>query len=85
MYWLTESEQGQGIMTEALRKIIEYTFEELKLHRIEITCAIENNRSSALPKKLGFTFEGIERESGWLYDHFVDLEIYSLLAPEWQK
>lgn len=84
-YWLTEDFQGKGIMNDALKVLIEYAFTEMKLNRIEITVAIENTRSSALPKKLGFTLEGIAREAGWLYDHFVDLDVYSLLAKEWKK
>lgn len=84
-YWLVEEHQGKGIMTDAMKVILDYVFNEMKLNRIEITVAIENTRSSALPKKLGFTLEGIAREGGWLYDHFVDLEVYSLLAKEWNK
>ncbi len=55
------------------------------MNRIEVTCAIGNDKSSAIPKKLGFVFEGVSRGAGWLYDHFVDLEVHSLLAKEWQK
>lgn len=84
-YWLTEEAQGKGIMTAALEVVIEYAFSTMGIHRIEITCALENTRSSALPKKLGFIFEGIAREGSWLYDHFVDLEVYSLLSNEWKK
>jgi ribosomal-protein-serine acetyltransferase len=84
-YWLTEEYQGKGIMTDSLRTVINYIFTEMKLNRIEITVAIGNIKSSAIPKKLGFTFEGIAREGEWLYDHFVNLEVYSLLAKEWKK
>jgi ribosomal-protein-serine acetyltransferase len=84
-YWLAEDFQGKGIMTDSIKVVIEYVFEKMNLNRIEVTCAIGNEKSSALPKKLGFTYEGISRESGWLYDHFVDLEVYSLLAKEWSK
>ena len=84
-YWLIEASQGKGIMTDSLKAVINYAFQEMKVNRIKVTVAVENTKSSALPKKLGFTFEGVEREAGWLYDHFVDLEVYSLLAKEWQK
>jgi len=84
-YWLAEEYQGKGIMTDSLKKVIEYSFTEMNINRIEITVATENTKSSALPKKLGFTLEGVAREGGWLYDHFVDLEVYSLLAKEWKK
>ncbi len=85
MYWLAEEFQGQGIMLDSLKALIDYLFNIMKLNRIEIGCAIGNDRSAALPKKLGFTFEGISRQANWLYDHFVDIEVYSLLADEWKK
>ncbi len=84
-YWLAEDFQGKGIMTDSLKAVIEYSFSVLKMNRIEVTCAIGNDKSSAIPKKLGFVFEGVSRGAGWLYDHFVDLEVHSLLAKEWQK
>ena len=84
-YWLAEELQGKGIMTDSLKVAINYAFSEMKLNRIEISCAIGNIKSSALPKKLGFTFEGIAREGNWLYEHFVDLEVYSLLTNQWKN
>ncbi len=84
-YWLGEEFQGQGIMTDSLKTVIAYAFKEMGLNRIEITCATQNTKSSAIPRKLGFTFEGITRQGEWLYDHFVDLEVYSLLATEQEK
>ncbi len=84
-YWVGEELQGKGIVTDTLKAVIDYAFTEMGLNRIEITCATGNTKSSAIPKKLGFIFEGIAREGEWLYDHFVDLEVYSLLAKEWHK
>ena len=84
-YWLAEEFQGKGIMNDSLKTAIEYLFKEIKLNRIEVCCAIGNVKSSALPKKLGFTFEGISRQSEWLYNHFVDMEVYSLLAKDWKN
>ncbi len=85
MYWLNDESQGKGIMNDSLKAVIDYIFNVLKLNRIEVSCAIGNNKSSALPKKLRFTFEGISRQANWLYDHFVDLEVYSLLNEEWKN
>jgi ribosomal-protein-serine acetyltransferase len=78
-YWLDAAHQGKGIMTESCRAVVEYDFTELQLHRIVIRCATENRRSRAIPERLGFSFEGVAREAEWLYDHFVDLAIYSKL------
>lgn len=82
-YWLAEPMQGKGIMTKACQTLIAYAFDELGLNKVEIHCATGNIRSCAIPKRLGFTQEGILREGEWLYDHFVDLAVFGMLAREW--
>jgi len=84
-YWLDESSQGKGLMTAACRAMTRHALSELKLNRVEIRCAVGNERSRAIPKRLGFTEEGRLREVEWLYDHFEDHMVYSLLAGEIQK
>ncbi len=82
-YWLDEDYRGKGIMTTACELLISYGFTHFNLNRVEISCAVENEKSAAIPKRLGFTKEGYFRESEWLYDHFVDQELYSILKSEW--
>ncbi len=82
-YWLGAAFQGKGLMTKACRALISYAFDELGLNRVEIRCATENKRSRAIPERLGFTQEGIVREAEWLYDHYVDLIVYAVLAWQW--
>ncbi|RYL95084.1 N-acetyltransferase [Sporolactobacillus sp. THM7-4] len=83
-YWLSEDKQGRGIMTRSCRAIIDDTFLATDLNRIEIRAASQNTKSRAIPERLGFTHEGRVRQSEWLYDHFVDHEIYSLLRSDWE-
>ncbi len=83
-YWLGGSFEGKGIMTRACSALLTYAFDELMLNRVEIQCAVGNTRSRAIPRRLGFTLEGIRRKSEWLYDRFFDLELYSILAEEWR-
>ncbi|WP_407271169.1 GNAT family N-acetyltransferase [Radiobacillus sp. PE A8.2] len=82
-YWLGEEFQGKGIMSKAFESLINYGFKELNLNRIEVSVAVENAKSRALPERFGFTEEGTIRQAEWLYDHFVDHVIYGLLADEW--
>jgi len=82
-YWLGADFQGRGMMTRACRAAVRYAFEKLQINRVTILCATGNLRSRAIPQRLGFTQEGTLREAEWLYDHFVDLVVYSLLAREW--
>ncbi|MDN5476856.1 MAG: GNAT family N-acetyltransferase [Chryseobacterium sp.] len=61
---------NKGYATESLRKIIDFGFENLKLHRIEAGCAIENIGSINVLEKVGMLREGHTRsllplKSGW--------------------
>jgi len=82
-YWLAATHQGKGLMTASCRALVSYGFKTLNLHRIVIMAATANSRSRAVPDRLGFTHEGTSREAEWLYDHFVDLEVYACLQSEW--
>jgi ribosomal-protein-serine acetyltransferase len=83
-YWIDEAHQGQGLVTASCQVLVDHAFAALNLHRLAIACATANARSRAIPQRLGFTYEGRVREAEWLYDHFVDHEVYSQLQPEWE-
>lgn len=82
-YWLDEKMQGKGIIIRSSSALIQFIFDSMEMNRIMIKVAVNNSKSSAIPKKLGFHFEGIEREGEALHGKFVDLEIYSLLKKDW--
>ncbi len=83
-YWLDEAYEGRGIMTRACRAMVTEGFRQYGLHRIEIRCGTGNNRSSAIARRLGFVEEGILREAEWLFDHWVDLRVFSMLEQDWK-
>ena len=78
-YWLIPEAQGNGAMNLALKKLIEFCFETLDLHRLEIRCAEENVRSARVAERSGFQYEGLLRDAEYLHDRFVTLKVYSLL------
>lgn len=82
-YWLGEEFQGKRIMSRSFGAMLEYGFKEIGLNRIEVCAAAENHKSRAIPERFGFQKEGTLRQAEWLYDHYVDLVMYSLLAEEW--
>jgi ribosomal-protein-serine acetyltransferase len=84
-YWLAEAAQGQGVMTRCCAAVVRHGFATLNLNRVAIFCATENQRSRAIPERLGFSLEGVYREAEWLYDHFVDLAGYGMVAREWAR
>ncbi|MGF1591192.1 MAG: GNAT family N-acetyltransferase [Pleurocapsa sp.] len=82
-YWLGEEYNGKGIMTKSVRELIEVGFDYYGLNRVEIRCAVGNNRSRALPERLGFKNESIIREAEKLLDKYVDHVVYGLLRSEY--
>jgi len=83
-YWLAEPFTGRGIMTRAVNALVDYAF-AIGLNRVKIMCATGNRASCAIPERLGFQLEGVQRQSEWLYDHFVDWNVYAMLAKDWQQ
>lgn len=76
---------NQGYATEALKAIINFGFETLKLHRIEAGCAVDNIGSFKVLEKAGMIREGRLRQvlplkSGWS-DNFE----YSILETDERK
>ncbi|MCP3028817.1 GNAT family N-acetyltransferase [Halobacillus sp. A5] len=76
--------QGKGYGSEAMELLINYAFDELNLHRLQLTVFEYNQPALWLYEKLGFTYEGAQREfilrDGEAYDMFI----YGLLAREWR-
>jgi len=80
-----EAFKQKGLMTEALKKVLEYGFTKLNLHRIEALIAAENQPSLKLLQRYGFTKEGTMREDYVVNGKNEDSDCYSLLKWEWEN
>ena len=82
-YWLSEKHQEQGIVTKSVQKLCEFAFSNMDINRIQIKCAVNNLASIKIPIRLGFIFEGIERQGELLYGNvFTDVVVYSKLKSD---
>lgn len=81
-YVLNRSYWGRGLMTEAMRCMIDYAFDQLKLHRLEADTDPENRGSLRLLEKLGFKTEGHFRERWFIDDQWLDSTMLGLLVSE---
>jgi ribosomal-protein-serine acetyltransferase len=81
-YWLVPHMQGKGIVTTSVQKLIKIAFKKLRMNRIQIKVACGNEKSAAIPKRLGFQFEGTEREGEFHHGKYLDLEVYGLLKSD---
>lgn len=84
-YWILSGFQGRGIITESVKSCIKYGFEELGLNKIIIRCSKENQKSAAIPERLGFTLEGVLRQEDFRNDAFEDLLFFGLLRNEYEN
>jgi ribosomal-protein-alanine N-acetyltransferase len=83
-YWIAVDCWNRGYATEASRRIIDFGFEDLRLHRIEAHHFLRNPASGRVMEKLGMKQEGVVRDHVIKWDRFESLAIYSILEPEWK-
>ncbi len=82
-YSLSRAHWNRGYMTEALREVIDYSFRELSMHRVEAQHETANPASGAVMRKCGMSKEGTLR--GRLYNKgkYVDVDLYSILKEDY--
>lgn len=83
-YWIHEKQTRNGYATEVTAALTKVAFEIDKVGRVEIHCAVENDKSAGVPKKLGFTHEGNRRRMAKDADGTVhDSMIWTMLKEEY--
>ncbi|OAB39827.1 GNAT family N-acetyltransferase [Paenibacillus glacialis] len=77
LYW------GQGYMSEAIQLLLNYGFQVMGLHRIEVLVDPRNERASRLFIAQQFQMEGKLRDYRHTTEGFHDVHIYSVLHGDW--
>ena len=83
-YWIAVGRWNLGYATEASRRVIEFGFDVLGLHRIEARHLLRNPASGEVMKKLGMQPEGVQRDWAIKWERFESLALYAVLEPEWR-
>ena len=81
--WFHPDAWGNGYALEASVYLIEYGFQQLRLHRISATTLTRNQAANTLCERLGFVHEGTARETQFVDGEYLDVERYGLLVDEW--
>ncbi len=81
-YWVGEPHARQGVMTEAVRIVLRFAFNELTLHRLEAACLPSNAASRRLLTKCGFREEGYAPQYLKINGLWEDHVLFALLASE---
>lgn len=78
-YVLNPCVWGHGYATEALRAVIAFGFEQLKLHRIEARYVIGNAASRHVMERVGMTYEGTLRGAMLIKHEHCDIGICAVV------
>ncbi|MCW7944194.1 GCN5 family acetyltransferase [Streptomyces hygroscopicus] len=83
--WLEPAGTGRGLVTRAMRVLIDWAFDERGIHRVEWYASSANVASVNVARRLGMSRDGVLRESYLYRGVRQDTEVWSVLAPEWRE
>jgi len=83
-YWLVGRHEGKGLISSAVQ-LIEAELFELGFNRVEIRCDPANDKSAAVPKRCGYTFEGTLRQEAMMYEKYRDTSVYSKIKADLKR
>lgn len=81
-YWLRADMTGRGYITEAVMLLTDYVFATYAARRVFIQCDARNERSAAVPRRLGFTHEATLRNTALAYDGVLRSTLIFALTPD---
>jgi len=84
-YCIGSKFQRKGFCVEAVKAILDFAFEQVNIHKMQV-CHKENNiASKGIIKKCGFTYEGMLRDYFFMDGKYVSRLYYSMLRKEWKN
>jgi len=81
-YAMDEIYIGKGIVTEAVKMVVRFAFDQIGLHRVEAYVSTQNNASIRVLEKSGFQREGLLRKLLYINGQWVDHYMYACLEDE---
>jgi RimJ/RimL family protein N-acetyltransferase len=84
-FTLAREYHGRGLAFEAASRVLDYVFNDLKMHRVTAVTDCENQRSVALLGRLGMRREGHFIQNVWFKGKWGDEYLFALLREEWQR
>jgi ribosomal-protein-alanine N-acetyltransferase len=84
-YWIDEARAGQGLMPEAVVCLCRFAFEDLHLHRVQISIIPRNTASRRVVEKLDLRDEGVAQRYLEIDGVWEDHIRYAMTAEEWEQ
>lgn len=74
---------ANGVFVEAARVLLDFAFNQVNVHRIEVRSAVNNDQGNLALAELGARKEGTLEEAFWQDDRFVDQYLWAILDSRW--
>lgn len=84
-YWIGQPHANMGYMSEAVRAVADFCFDQLSLNRLEAACLINNGPSARVLEKCGFIQEGVARKYLKINGQWQDHLLFALLRDDCQS
>ena len=84
-YWIDEKLAGHGYMPESVVTVLRFAFEELALHRVQISIIPRNTASRRVVEKLNLRDEGLAQRYLEINGTWEDHLRYAITSEEWQE
>ncbi|MBK8845367.1 MAG: GNAT family N-acetyltransferase [Bacteroidetes bacterium] len=78
-YWIGEEFAGNGIVSDCTKALMQHAHNVYHIHRVEIRCATDNERSKKIPVRLGFALEGTLKDAEKMHGNYLNIEVYAYL------
>ncbi|SER50051.1 Protein N-acetyltransferase, RimJ/RimL family [Lentzea xinjiangensis] len=83
--WLEPAAVGKGLVTRAAKVLVDHLVRERGVHRVEWRVSSRNAPSIAVARRLGMSKDGVLRSYSQHRGVRQDVEVWSVLAPEWES
>lgn len=84
-YCMLPSYWGKGIMTEALKRVIRYGFEEIQFNRIFSYHFLTNPASGRVQQKAGMKYEGLLRQYVFVKGKFCNVKLNAIVRDDFEQ
>ena len=84
-YWMDQARAGNGYVPEAVVLAMQFAFETVDLHRVQIAIVPRNDRSLRVVEKLGIRHEGVARRYLEINGTWEDHVRFAMTSEDWEE
>lgn len=84
-YWIAEEFEGKGIVTRCVSALMDYAIDNMDIQRFVIGCAANNQRSRAIPERLGYCLHATKPNGEVVGEFVYDRAIYGIRSTAWRE